>query len=366
MATSSIPPDLVVDPRLHYPRSRVVTNRDERCPLLDDARIPQMPLGHEQPDVPPQLYARGLDSAGTSSSAIIGRCVFCARQEHSLLPVYNAAPHVPPVDNAAAERLKKLKKELKTCRPIGIAAIALVMSIGLFVASTSNILSKAVKFWSVGQLIIVFILTTLTTLAAYRVEPTNFNIDLISVGLTAVILYLVDVLLLLFFCLSPYDWGSNQKAISLAIGLGAALDSCIFLICVNIWKRPMVIYNSPFMAHLKKITCAVMTLLLKVLLAVLMVGVVFIMGCWEILKALGGSRRNSPQLGGVNSCRSIPQMVGLSSIPQMVGLSSRIILQMVGLSSIPQMVGLSSSRGSLSSPPWGIMALCNAWRQKKL
>ncbi len=69
----------------------------------------QMPLGHEQPDVPPQLYARGLDSAGTSSSAIIGRCVFCARQEHSLLPVYNAAPHVPPVDNAAAERLKKLK-----------------------------------------------------------------------------------------------------------------------------------------------------------------------------------------------------------------------------------------------------------------
>jgi hypothetical protein len=114
------------------------------------------------------------------------------------------------------------------------------MSIGLFVALTSNILSKAVKFWSVGQLIIVFILTTLTTLAAYRVEPTNFNIDLISVGLTAVILYLVDVLLLLFFCLSPYDWGSNQKAISLAIGLGAALDSCIFLICVNIWKRPMV------------------------------------------------------------------------------------------------------------------------------
>lgn len=133
-----------------------------------------------------------------------------------------------------------MQKELKTCRPIGIAAIALVMSIGLFVASTSNILSKAVKFWSVGQLIIVFILTTLTTLAAYRVEPTNFNIDLISVGLTAVILYLVDVLLLLFFCLSPYDWGSNQKAISLAIGLGAALDSCIFLICVNIWKRPMV------------------------------------------------------------------------------------------------------------------------------
>uniref|UniRef100_A0A0E0F3Q2 Uncharacterized protein n=1 Tax=Oryza meridionalis TaxID=40149 RepID=A0A0E0F3Q2_9ORYZ len=212
------------------PRSRVVTNRDERCPLLDDARIPQ--------------------------------------------------------------------KELKTCRPIGIAAIALVMSIGLFVAST-----------------------TLTTLAAYRVEPTNFNIDLISVGLTAVILYLVDVLLLLFFCLSPYDWGSNQKAISLAIGLGAALDSCIFLICINIWKRPMVIYNSPFMAHLKKITCAVMTLLLKVLLAVLMVGVVFIMGCWEILKAVrvlgqGGAQESSsvsaaggqpPQQSSTGRSQQLPQ-----------------------------------------------------------
>uniref|UniRef100_A0A0E0F3Q1 Uncharacterized protein n=1 Tax=Oryza meridionalis TaxID=40149 RepID=A0A0E0F3Q1_9ORYZ len=193
------------------PRSRVVTNRDERCPLLDDARIPQ--------------------------------------------------------------------KELKTCRPIGIAAIALVMSIGVD------------------------------------------NTCSISLGLTAVILYLVDVLLLLFFCLSPYDWGSNQKAISLAIGLGAALDSCIFLICINIWKRPMVIYNSPFMAHLKKITCAVMTLLLKVLLAVLMVGVVFIMGCWEILKAVrvlgqGGAQESSsvsaaggqpPQQSSTGRSQQLPQ-----------------------------------------------------------
>jgi hypothetical protein len=52
MATSSIPPDLVVDPRLHYPRSRVVTNRDERCPLLDDARIPQVSSS------PPQILTR--------------------------------------------------------------------------------------------------------------------------------------------------------------------------------------------------------------------------------------------------------------------------------------------------------------------
>uniref|UniRef100_A0A0E0MDV8 Uncharacterized protein n=1 Tax=Oryza punctata TaxID=4537 RepID=A0A0E0MDV8_ORYPU len=232
-----------------------------------------MQLGHEQADVPPpRLYARSLDSAGTSSCAINGRCVFCARQEHNLLPVYNAAPHVPPVDNAAAERLKELIEELETCRPFGMAAMALVMSIGLFVASTSNILSKVVKFWSVGLL---------------------------------------------------------------------------------------VIYNSPFMAHLRKITCAGMTGLLKVLLAILTVGVVLCVrngmlgdpeGCnW---KWGTGARRGSGifhlglQLGG--SSRNIPQLGGVSS------------------RSIPQMVGVSSSRGSLSSPPWGMITVCNSWWQKQL
>lgn len=75
------------------------------------------------------------------------------------------------------------------------------------------------------------------------------------------------------------------------------------------------------MAHLKKITCAVMTLLLKVLLAVLMVGVVFIMGCWEILKAVrvlgqGGAQESSsvsaaggqpPQQSSTGRSQQLPQ-----------------------------------------------------------